>query len=164
MVSLPAVTPELVAVVVLAVGMLATIIPLVPGGLVSLAGVWSYWLLVPDGVVGLPFLALATLLAGVALVADWFAGPVSAKAGGAGTLTAVLAGVIGILGLLVAGPPGLLLGSAGTVFALEFYRGATGAESVRAAIATTVGLVAATGIQLLMTGTILVGFTLLVVL
>lgn len=164
MVSLPAITPELIAIVVLAAGMLSTVIPLVPGGMVSLVGVWGYWVLVPDGVVGLPFLALATLLAGVALVADWFAGPVSAKAGGAGTLTAVLAGMVGLLGLLVGGPPGLLLGSAGTVFAIEFYRGATGAESARAAIATTVGLVAATGIQLLMTGTILVGFALLVVL
>lgn len=161
-VSLPALTPELVTIAVLAVGVLATVVPFLPGGLVSLVGVWGYWLLVPDGVVGPPFLALASLLAGVALLADWVAGPVSAKAGGAGTLTAVLAGVVGVVGLLVAGPPGLLLGAAGTVFALELRRGATGAESARAAVATTVGLIAATGVQLLMTGTILLGFALLV--
>lgn len=156
--------PELVTIAVLAVGVVATVVPFVPGGLVSLAGVWGYWLLVDDGVVGAWFLAAATLLALASLLADWIAGPVSAKAGGAGTVTATLAGVVGVVGLLVFGPLGLLVGAAGTVFVLELRRGTSREDSLRAAVTTTVGLVAATGVQLLLTGSILVGFVALVLL
>jgi uncharacterized protein YqgC (DUF456 family) len=156
---------DLVVALALGLCLLAVVgsfLPLVPSGALSVAGVLLYWWnagyadpgpLVLAGLVGLGLLAL---------VVDWFAGAVSASAGGASTTTAVAAAVVALPLTLVAGPLGLLLGVAGTVFVLTYLENRDPEESARIAAYTTVGMLASSVAQALLTGLVFVGMVLVV--
>lgn len=147
-----------VALVLLAVGVVGSVVPGLPAGLLSLAGVYVYWLFGPTP--GLSLLALVALTAVglLAVVVDHVAGPLAAKAGGASTKTTVVAGLVGFALLFVAGPVGLLAGVVGTVLVLELRAGATIDEGGKAAVVAAVGMLASAGVVLLLTLSMLVGF------
>ncbi len=143
------------AFVLLIGGVVGSVTPLVPGGILSLAGVVVYWwgsgFAEPTVFVlsGLLFVAL------IAVATDWLAGAVSAKAGGASTRTTVIATAVGLVGL-VWGPLGFLLGTAGTVFVLELADGGEFEESARAAGVTLLGMLTSSVLQVLLTAGVLV--------
>jgi hypothetical protein len=155
-------------VVVLAVGLcllavVGSLLPLVPGGLLSVAGVLLYWWhtgytdpgpLVLSGLLGIALLAVAL---------DWFGGAVSASVGGASTRTTLAAAVVALPLTLVAGPVGLLLGVAGTVFVLAYVENEDVEESARIAAYATVGMLASAVAQAILTGLVLLGTVLVVV-
>ncbi|MFC7165651.1 DUF456 domain-containing protein [Halospeciosus flavus] len=153
----------LVAVVVLLVaGVVGTVTPLVPGALLSLAGVVLYWW--STGYTAPGLLLLATLVAvclGTLLV-DFFGGAIGAGAGGASRRTVAIAALVGMLLLFVAGPVGLVLGLAGTVFGLEYYRHEDAGKSARAAGYATVAVLASAVVQILLLGSVLVAMLLVV--
>ena len=154
-------------VVVLAVGLcllavVGSLLPLVPGGLLSVAGVLLYWWhtgytdpgpLVLSGLLGIALLAVAL---------DWFGGAVSASVGGASTRTTLAAAVVALPLTLVAGPVGLLLGVAGTVFVLAYVENEDVEESARIAAYATVGMLASAVAQAILTGLVLLGTVLVV--
>jgi len=143
-------------------GLLGTLVPLVPGALLSLGGVYLYWWSTGYTDPGLLVLVVLTLLGLLIVVVDWFAGALSAKVSGASNLTTVIAGVAGFLLFFVAGPFGILAGVAGVVFLSELRRtGDTGA-SARTAVYTTVGMLASTVAQFLLTTLLVLGFLLAV--
>jgi len=144
----------LLAFALLVGGVVGSVAPVVPGGLLSLAGVGTYWW--ATGEPAPLLLSGLVLLAVLALAADWFAGAVAAKASGASTLTTVVATALGIAGLAVAGPVGFLLATGGAVFALELGRGNGLAHSARAAGVTLLGMFASGAFQALMTTGVLV--------
>lgn len=150
------------AVALLVAGVVASVVPVVPGGLLALAGVWGYWWATGWGHPGAWFVAAATLVALTAVVVDLSAAAVSAKAGGASTTTAVLAAAVGAVLFVVASPVGGLLGVLGTVFLVEVYRGASVRAGGRTALVTVVGLLASNVVQALLTGSVLAGFLLVV--
>ena len=152
----------LVAIALLVGGVLGTLVPLVPGGLLSLSGVYLYWWhsgFAEPGTVGLVVL---TLLGVMTLLAEFFGGAIAARAGGASWTTTALAAVVGIVLLLITGPIGLLVGLFGTVFFLEFARNGNVDQSARSALYATIGMLASTAVQALLTTTILFGFLVLV--
>ncbi len=152
-----------VAIVLLVGGVVGSVVPAIPSGISAIVGVWSYYLFVPgDPAFGLGALAGFTLLGVLAAVAEFFAGILASKAGGANTRTALLAGAVGFALLFVVGPVGVLLGVGGTVLAIELYDGKPPAEAVRAAGWTLAGMLGSSLGQLLFTLPILVGFLLLV--
>lgn len=145
-----------VALALLVGGVLGSALPLLPGPLLSVAGVLVYWY--STGYTR-PGVLVVGALVGIGLVAfvfDLVAGAVSAKAGGASTGTALLAGGVGIVLTFVAGPLGLLAGIAATVFLVEFRRNGDAEASLRTAGYTTVGVLASAAVQVLVTGTVLV--------
>lgn len=150
---------ELLTVVALALlvgGVLGSVLPLLPGPLLSVAGVLVYWY--STGYTR-PGVLVVGALVGIGLVAfafDLVAGVVSAKAGGASTGTALLAGGVGILLTFVAGPLGLLAGIAATVFLVEYWKHGDTRAGLRTAGYTTVGVLASAAVQVLVTGTVLV--------
>lgn len=152
----------LLAVVLVAAGVAGSLIPLAPGALLSLSGVYLYWWHTGFTDPGLIALAALTLVGVVTLLVDWLGGALSASVSGASTATTVAAGIAGFVLLFVAGPLGILLGIAGTVFAVEFYRNDDAEASARTALYTTVGMLASNVVQALLTGGILVGFLLVV--
>lgn len=154
------VDPLYVTLLLLVAGILASFVPLVPGGGLSMAGVGYYWYVTgdPGPVVLVALLGLGLL----ALVFDWLAGALAANVGGASLRTTAIAAVVTLPLLLVLGPLGLLVGTAGTVFALEYHRHGGVEKSLRAAAYATVGLLASTAMQVLTTGAVLVGFLLVV--
>ena len=150
----------IVALGLLVVGIVGSVVPLLPGPLVSLAGVLLYWWQSGYAEPG-SFLLVALVIVGlVAVVAEYFAGAVSAHAGGASTVATLLAAIVGVVLFFVAGPIGIVLGVGGTVFAVEFYRHQDPEQSLRTAIYAAVGMLASTVVQALLTVTMLVAMLL----
>ncbi|SFK85924.1 hypothetical protein SAMN04487950_1480 [Halogranum rubrum] len=145
----------LVALALLVVGVVGSVVPLLPGALCSLGGVYLYWWVSGYTVPGPVVLVGLTLLGVIALVVDYFSGPIAARAGGASLATTAIAAVVGFALFFVAGPFGILLGIAGTVFAIEFYRNDDVDASLRTAAYATVGVLASSAVQLVLTAAML---------
>lgn len=157
--ALPPLPDPLVAIayVLLLAGIAGSVAP-IPSGLLSLAGLLLHaWQVGRPGGLLLPVLAVLAL--GAAL-ADWVGGPVAARAAGARTSSAAAGGVVGFVGALLLGPPGLLFGLAGTIFVLEYRRHGDEREGARAAAVATAGVIAAAAVQLAATTAVLVGVVL----
>lgn len=135
-------------------GVVGSVVPQVPGALLSLAGVVTYWYATGDpGLFGLAALLLVGVLT---WVVDFAGGAVSARVGGASNWTALLAGLVGLVLFFVTGPLGMILGVAATVFLAEFYRQQDARKGLKAALVTTLGMLASSVVQALLTGSILV--------
>ncbi|SFG38931.1 hypothetical protein SAMN04488063_1889 [Halopelagius inordinatus] len=147
-----------IALALLVLGVVGTVAPLVPGALLSVAGVVLYWWSTGFSDPSLPVF-VSLLLVGVAtMVIDYAGGAVAAKAAGASTLTTGIAVVVGFVLLFVTGPVGFLVGIAVTVFVAEFARNQNAEQSGKAALYATVGVLASTAAQVLLTGAMLVAF------
>jgi len=145
----------IVAFVLLLAGVVGSVAPVVPGGILSLAGVLVYWWASGFSEPNLFILSGVLFVALLAVAVDWLSGAVSAKAGGASTRTVVVATLVGLVGLTF-GPVGFLVGTAGTVFLLELNEGNGFEESARAAGVTLVGMVTSSVMQVLLTAGVLV--------
>jgi uncharacterized protein YqgC (DUF456 family) len=154
----------IVAVGVAVLGVVGSVVPLVPGTLSSLVGIYLYWWGTGYTEPGPVLLAALTVLGVLALAADYFGGAVSARAGGASMVTTLLAAVVGIALFFVAGPLGIVLGVGMTVFAVEFYRHRDPERSLRAALYAAIGVLASTVVQLLVTVTMLVALVAVILL
>jgi uncharacterized protein YqgC (DUF456 family) len=150
--------PLFVAVALLVGGVIASVLPLIPGGALSMLGVGYYWSATDD--LGTVALAAFLSLGAMALLFEWLAGAISAQVGGASLRTTAIAGVAAFVLLFVLGPLGALLGIAGTVFVLEYRRHGDLERGIRTAGYATVGMLASTAMQVLFTGTVLVAFLL----
>jgi hypothetical protein len=138
-------------------GVAGAVLPLLPGAPLSLGGVLLYrWATGEPGLVLVGVLALACL---AAFAADLLSGTVGASTAGASTRVVVLATLVGIVGLLVVGPLGLLAGVAGTVFVGELARGRDAAAGARAAGIAVVGVLASAVVQVLLLASVLVAVT-----
>lgn len=155
-----AVDPLVVAIAVLVAGVLASVVPLVPGGLLSLVGVGWYWH--ATGEPGTVAMVVLVTLGLVTVLLDWLGGAISARVGGASVRTTGTAAVAGVALLVVLGPLGALLGIAGTVFVLEYRRHGDVERGLRTAAYATVGMLASTAMQVVLTVTILLSFLLAV--
>ncbi|MXV62506.1 DUF456 family protein [Natronorubrum sp. JWXQ-INN-674] len=149
---------SIIAVALLVAAVVGTLLPLVPGGLLSLSGLYLYWWHSGFAEPGTITLAVLTFLGVLTLVAEFFGGSIAARAGGASWLTTTVATVVAVVLMIVTGPLGLLVGLFGTVFAIEYVRGRDAANSTRSALYATGGLLASTAIQALLTATILFAF------
>ncbi|WP_458209513.1 DUF456 domain-containing protein [Haladaptatus sp. NG-SE-30] len=150
--------PLLVALVLLLAGILGSVVPLLPGVPLSLVGIYAYWWGSDFSEPGLLFLAGATIVGLVAIVGEYTAGAISARAGGGSRWTAVAAAVVGLLALLVTGPLGMLVGVALATFAVEFYRTQDAEKGARTAGYAVIGLLASAVFQLVVTVSLFVGF------
>ncbi|WP_137286222.1 DUF456 family protein [Halorussus salinisoli] len=150
----------LVAVAILLAGVVGSVVPLVPGAGLSLLGIYLYWWSTGYATPGTLALVAFTLVGLAAIVTDQFGGALAAGAGGASTKTVVLATVVSIPLLFVAGPVGLVLGVAAAVFAAEFYRTQSAGRGARAGAFAAVGVLGSAVVQLVVTLSLLVGFVL----
>ncbi|WP_049986951.1 DUF456 family protein [Halobellus rufus] len=146
-----------------ALGVAGSVLPLVPGGLLSVAGVAGYWwstgFAEPSALVVAALVSVGVLT----MLVDYFGGAIAARAGGASAVTTGVAVVVGLLLLLLAGPVGFLVGIAATVFAVEFAQHADTERGLRVALYATVGVLASTVVQVILTGSVLVVLVLVVV-
>jgi uncharacterized protein YqgC (DUF456 family) len=145
------------ATLLLVAAVVGCFVPGVPAGALTVGGVALYWWHVGAGADVLALAGLAAL--GIfALVADFLAGAVAGRAGGASWGTMALAGGVGFVLLFVLGPLGVLLGVAGTVFLVEYRRHGDVEAGARAAVYAAVGVLGSALVQALLTGLALVGF------
>lgn len=148
------------AVALVVLGVVGTLVPLLPGAALSLAGVYLYWWTTGFASPGPIALAGLTVLGLVAVALDYLSGPVAARAGGASLRTTLLASLVGLVLLFPFGPLGLLCGLAGTVFLLEYRRHRDVEASLRTAGYATVGVLVSAVVQFVLTAAMLVVFLL----
>lgn len=147
------------ATLLVAGAVVASLVPGVPGGALTIAGVGVYWWAVgPDGIA----LAGVAALGVLAVAADFLAGAVAGRAGGASWTTMAVAGAVGLVLLFVAGPLGVLLGVVATVFAVEYHRHGDVERGLRTAAYAAVGVLGSTVVQVLLTTLALVAFLVVV--
>jgi len=134
-------------------GVVGSLVPQMPGAPFSLAGVLVYWWASGFSEPGTLLLAALLAVGLLTLAIDWLGGAVAAKVGGASTSTAVLAGVVGVVLFFVSGGPlAMILGIAGTVFAVEYYRQQDARAGAKAALVTTLGILSSSVMQAVLTG------------
>lgn len=153
----------LIAVALLVAGVIGTLVPMVPGGLCSLAGVYSYWWATDFSEPGVVAMAVFTILGLTTLFVELFGSAIAGRVGGASWKTTGIAVVVGLVLMVVTGPLGLLVGIFGTVFVLELARHGAVDRGIRTAAYATVGIFVSTAVQVALTTTILFGFVLVVI-
>ena len=152
-------------ILLLLIGIAGSIIPGIPGVLASIAGVFLYWWGTGYTEPGTFFLAITAILGLTGLLVDWFSSAITAKAGGASNKTSVAAGVAGFFGFfLLGGPVGVIIASGLVVFIREYMRTGDMEQSRKAGIYSALGILASTFTQVLITGTILIGFVISILL
>lgn len=137
-------------------GVLLSAIPGLPGTPLSLAGVYLYWWSSGYTAPSTLLLVGLTLLGVLALAAGLFGDVVAAKLGGASMLSAVGAGIVGLLLLVTTGPGVAILGMIVTVFLLEYRRQRSFRSGASAALAVVLGTFATRVFKILLNATILV--------
>lgn len=153
----------LVAVTLMLAGVVGSFVPMLPSGLLALAGVYTYWFFGDASEMGVLLLVSFTILGIAAALLEHFAGAVAARATGASNRTMLIAAGAGILLFFITGPIGILLGIWGVVFVSEIREGADLELAIRRAVYTVVGMLGSAVIQMLLTLSILLGFLLFVV-
>lgn len=147
-----------IAVLLLITGIFTSLIPLIPGGAISLSGVVLYWwstgYTTPDEITMAIFVGFGL----TAVFLDWFGGAIASSMGGAGKITVILSMVVGLTGLVVAGPLGLLIGFPLTIFVIKFATSFSLLGSIRATAFTFVGMLGGNIMQILLTTAMLVWF------
>jgi len=119
-------------------GLLGTLLPLIPGGPLILAGAAVYYVSHPDGPLSLLTLCGLIVLAVVGFVIDWVSTFVSAKWFGAAKLSIWLGVIGGIVGIFF-GPLGILVGPLIGVLGGELISGKKAKEAMKSTIGTLLG-------------------------
>jgi uncharacterized protein YqgC (DUF456 family) len=145
-----------VGVALVAAGVVGSVLPLVPGGLLSVAGVLVYWWSTGYAEPSVLLVAALVVVGLLATLVDYAGGAIAARAGGASLVTTATAVFVGLVLLVVAGPIGFIIGLAATVFLVEFAQHTDAEAGLRVALYATAGVLASTVVQVLLTGSILV--------
>ena len=152
----------LVAIGLAVLGVVGSVVPVLPGALLSVGGVLLYWWSTgyadPSALVLAGFVVVGLFAAAV----EYFGGAVAAGVGGASRWTVVAAGAVGLVLFFVAGPVGVVVGVAGTVFGLELVRHGDARQGGTAALYAVVGILGSALVQVLLTASMLVAFVLVV--
>jgi uncharacterized protein YqgC (DUF456 family) len=146
----------------LAGGVVGSVVPGLPGAVLSLAGVYAYWWHTGYADPGSIVLVALTIAAVAAIAFDWVGGAVATRAGGGSAQSTAAAGLVGGLLFVVAGPLGVLAGVAGTVFVVEYWKYGSASGSLRTAAYATAGVLASAVVQLVVTASILLAMVLVV--
>lgn len=129
----------------LVAGIFASVLPVIPGSLVTAAGIVLYWV----GIGELPTLVLAALLGIVILVAilDQLATLLTTKAGGGSWISGAIGTAIGLVLAIVSGPVGLVVGIFGTIVLAELLDGKSAKIAIKAGAYGTIGVLASKAMQ-----------------
>ncbi|MFB6233916.1 MAG: DUF456 domain-containing protein [Halopenitus sp.] len=150
-----------VAIALIVAGVVGSIVPLVPAGLPSLAGIFLYAALGTEPL-SVGALVAFTVVGVVAAALELLGGPLAARGSGASTRTMLAAAGVGFLLFFVTGPVGIVLGMVLVVFYTEYAGGSPPELAARRAGYTVLGVLVAAAAQLVLTLAMLGGFLWLV--
>lgn len=136
----------------MAVGIVGTVVPLLPGLLLVWAAALAYGLAEgfdTGGAVGAVAFGLITLLAVLGAVAGWWVPQRAAGKAGAARTSMALAAVVAIVGFFVIPVVGAIVGGLAGLYVAELQRTGDGEVAWRTTRATVVGFGLATLVQFL---------------
>ncbi|WP_435128926.1 DUF456 domain-containing protein [Halobaculum sp. D14] len=149
------------AVALLVAGVAGSVLPMLPAGALSLAGVYLYWFGdAPGGADEMSVWLLAgfTVVGVLTALLEHFGGALASKAGGASTSTMLVAAAASLLLFFVLGPLGVVVGTGVVVLGAELRAGKEFEEAMTASAWTVGGLLASAAAQFFLTLSMLVGF------
>ena len=151
------------AIALLVVWTASAFVPFVPSGVLAALTVVGYAYTTGFAEPGLAALVALVLVSLLASAVDLLSGMVSGRLGGASTRTVVVGTLIGVVLLIPLGPIGLVVGLAGTVFAVALYGNGDDPEAAaRQAAYAAVGVLASAFVQAVMLASVAVVFALAV--
>ena len=130
------------------VGLIGTVLPVIPGTILIFAGALLYALVDGFQVVGWPTLVVLGVLTAVATTADLWASSVGAKIGGASGWSVVIGLVSGLVGFVVFSLPGAIIGATLGVLLTEIVRVGDWRQALKAGSGWVVGWILSTIVQL----------------
>ena len=146
----------IVTLLIMAVGLAGTVLPIVPGILLIYAGYLLYGFATGWQAYGLPAIVGWSVVTGFVLLLDIYAGAIGAKRYGASRSGAQGSIVGGLIGALAAGFPGIILGPFAGAAAGELPRGRSYREAFRSGWGTLIGFVVGSVVKIAI-GLVMVG-------
>jgi uncharacterized protein YqgC (DUF456 family) len=146
----------ILAFALLVAGVVGSVTDRIPGPVLSLAGVYTYWAAGGLPTPSLLLLGALTVIGLLALFGDVVGDAIASRVGEVSEFTATIAGVVGSVLYPVFGPLGLVLGTVVATFLVEFLRQGDARSGVAAVVAVLVRSVAARVIRTLFTLVMLV--------
>jgi len=131
------------ALLLVVLGVIGSVLPLLPGLPLVLAGVWVYALGTGfSGGIGVGHVVVYTLIAGAAIGLSTLSNVIGVRAAG-GSKRAMLGAAIGLVaGLVLAGPVGVLVGPFIGAVLFELVGGRAARKALRSGLGAAVGLLA----------------------
>ena len=145
-----------VTLLIMTVGLVGTVLPVIPGILLIYAGYLLYGFATGWQAYGLAAIVGWSVVTGLVLLLDFYAGAIGAKRYGAsqyGTWGSLIGGLIGTL---VAGFPGLIMGPFVGAAAGELLRGRSHREALRSGWGTLLGFVVGSVVKIAL-GVVMIG-------
>jgi len=133
---------------IMAVGLVGTVLPIIPGTVLILLGAFIYALAEGFQIIGWPTLLALVVLTLIATTADIWASSVGAKIGGASGWSVVVGLIGGLVGLVVFSLPGAIIGAIGGVLLTEIVRVGDLKQAFKAGGGWIVGWILSTVFQL----------------
>ena len=133
---------------IMLVGLIGTVLPIIPGTILIFAGALLYALVDGFQVVGWPTLVVLGILAAVATTADLWASSIGAKIGGASGWSVVIGMLAGLVGFVVLNLPGAIIGAILGVLLTEIVRVGDWKQALKAGSGWVVGWILSTVVQL----------------
>jgi uncharacterized protein YqgC (DUF456 family) len=133
---------------VMLVGLIGTVLPIIPGTILIFAGALLYALVEGFQAVGWPTVIVLGVLMVVATTADLWASSIGAKMGGASGWSVVIGLVAGLVGLVVLSLPGAIIGAVLGVLLTEIVRVGDWRLALKAGSGWVVGWLLSTVVQL----------------
>ena len=133
---------------IMLVGLIGTVLPIIPGTILIFAGALLYALVDGFQVVGWPTLVVLGVLAAVATTADLWASSIGAKIGGASGWSVVIGMLAGLVGFVVFNLPGAIIGAILGVLLTEIVRVGDWRQALKAGSGWVVGWILSTVVQL----------------
>jgi uncharacterized protein YqgC (DUF456 family) len=133
---------------IMIVGLIGIVLPIIPGTVLILLGVFIYALAEGFQIIGWPTLLALVILTLLATTADIWASTVGAKMGGASGWSVLLGLVGGLVGLLLFSLPGAIIGAVGGVLLTEIIRVGDWRQALKAGSGWMLGWVLSTVLQL----------------
>ena len=146
----------MITLLIMAIGLVGTVLPVIPGILLIYAGYLLYGFATGWEAYGLIVIVGWSVVTALVLLLDVFAGAIGARKYGAtrfGTWGSLIGGVIGAL---AAGFPGLILGPFVGATAGELLRGRSHREALRSGWGTFLGFMAGSVIKIAI-GVVMIG-------
>ncbi|MGD2206508.1 MAG: DUF456 domain-containing protein [Anaerolineae bacterium] len=137
-----------VALLIMFVGLMGTILPVIPGTILIFVAAFLYALVEGFHVIGWPTLVVLGLLAIAATTADIWASGAGAKMGGASGWSVALGLLGGLIGLVLFSLPGAIVGALLVVLLIETFRQDDWRQALKAGSGWVIGWALSTVAQL----------------
>ena len=133
----------ILATCLIAIGLLGTLLPILPGTVIAFAGILVHKLLLPEASVSWNFIAIAFGITLLTLIVDAWCTWWGARRFGASWKGATGAVLGGIVGLIFFNIPGLIIGPVVGAVLFELLDNRSGPEAARAGAGTVAGALVA---------------------